>query len=90
MNTVKSGLLIPQGAPLPTDEIKERFPPGFDFQLEGFRIAGSPVGTTEFMSRFAERKLSEAVAKLQAIKALGSKDARVSHRLLTCSGIKLM
>ena len=66
------------------------FPAGFDFQVNGFRIAGSPVGTVEFMKEFAEKRLAEAVGKLQAIKSLGSKNARATHRLLVTSGTKLL
>ena len=90
LNARKCGLLLPKGAPLPTDEVRALFPPGFDFQVAGFRIAGSPVGTTAFMEEFAENKLAEAVSKLQAIRSLGSKNARATHRLLVTSGTKLL
>lgn len=82
--------VLPEGAPLPTDEVRALFPPGFDFQVKGFRIAGSPVGTAAFMKEFAEKKLAEAVEKLQAIKSLGFKNARATHRLLITSGTKLL
>jgi len=90
LNARKCGLLLPQGAPLPADEVRGVFPAGFSFQTDGFRVAGSPIGTEDFMRRFAERKLAEAVVKLQAIKSLGSKNARATHRLLVTSGTKLM
>jgi hypothetical protein len=66
LNASKCGLLLPEGAPLPTDEVRALFPPGFDFQVKGFRIAGSPVGTAAFMKEFAEKKLAEAVEKLRS------------------------
>ena len=44
-----------------------------------FRIADSPVGTTNFMSDFVEKKLAESVGKLQAIKSLGSKQEEANH-----------
>ena len=90
LNASKCGLLLPEGAPCPTDEVRVLFPVGFDFQVDGFRVAGSPVGTHAFMEKFVEKKLAEAVGKLQAIKSLGSKSARATHRLLVTSGTKLM
>jgi hypothetical protein len=90
LNASKCGLLLPEGAPLPIPSVRDLFPPGFDFQVNGFRIAGSPVGTTAFMNDFAKKKLAEASVKLQAIKSLGSKNARATHRLLITSGSKLM
>jgi hypothetical protein len=82
--------LLPEGAPLPTGEVRDLFPAGFDFQVNGFRVAGSPIGTASFMRDFAEKKLAEAVGKLHAIKSLGSKNARATHRLLITSGTKLL
>ena len=90
LNALKCGLLLPKGAPLPTNEVRNLFPSGFDFQVAGFRIAGSPVGTPAFMEEFVEERLTEAVGKLQAIKSLGPKNARATHRLLVTSGIKLL
>jgi hypothetical protein len=90
LNSQKCGLLLPPGAPPPTGEMRARFPAGFDFQTDGFRVAGSPVGTDAFMATFVEKKLTEAVGKLEAIKSLGSKNARVTHRLLSTSGTKLL
>jgi hypothetical protein len=66
------------------------FPAGFEFQDKGFRIAGSPIGTDEYVCEFAEKKLAEAVDKLQAIKSLGGKCARATHRLLITCGTKLL
>ena len=80
LNTEKCGMLLPPGAPSPSAETRAEFPPGFDFQDKGFRIAGSPIGTDEFVCEFVEKKLAEAVDKLQAIKSLGSKCARATHR----------
>jgi hypothetical protein len=82
-------MLLPEGAPLPSEETRSRFPQGFDFQVRGFRVAGSPIGTDDFVREFAEQKLAEAVAKLQAIKSLGCKSARATHRLLVTCGTKL-
>lgn len=82
-------MLLPAGAPLPSEETKSLFPPGFDFQVRGFRVAGSPIGTDTFVQEFSEQKLAEAVGKLQAIKSLGSKNARASHRVLVTCGTKL-
>ena len=90
LNASKCGLLLPEGAPLPTAEVRALFPPRFDFQVDGFRIAGSPVGTSAFMEDFAEKRLAEAVGKLQAIKSLGTKNARATHRLLITSGTQLL
>jgi hypothetical protein len=90
LNAHKCGLMLPAGAPLPSAEMRSLFPVGFDFQVDGFRIAGSPVGTTAFMDTFVEMKLAEAVGKLQAIKSLGSKNARATHRLLVTAGHKYL
>jgi hypothetical protein len=89
LNACKCGLLLPVGAPLPTDEVRALFPVGFVFQVDGFRVAGSPIGTPAFMREFVEKKLAENIGKLQAIKSLGTKNARATHRLLVTSGTKL-
>ena len=90
LNTDKCGMLLPEGAPLPSEETRAAFPPGFDFNVQGFRVAGSPIGTHEFMCKFVEEKLAESVSKLHAIKGLGSKCARATHKLLVTCGTKLM
>jgi hypothetical protein len=43
LNAGKCGMLLPEGAPLPDEETRALFPAGFDFQQQGFRVAGSPV-----------------------------------------------
>lgn len=90
LNVDKCGILLPPGAPPPTEETRAVFPTGFDFRVDGFRIAGSPIGTQDFMENFVQKKLAEAVSKLQAIKSLGSKCARATHRLLVTCGTKLL
>jgi hypothetical protein len=54
LNTDKCGLLLPTGAPPPSAETRSLFPASFDFQDQGFRIAGSPIGTDEFVCAFVE------------------------------------
>jgi hypothetical protein len=49
LNVDKSGLLLPLGAPDPSSEVRALFPHEFDFQREGFRVAGSPIGTDKYM-----------------------------------------
>ena len=86
----KCGLLLPPSAPAPNAEVKAMFPSMFDFRSDGFRIAGSPIGTTEFISKFVESKLFECIRKLEAIKQIGYRSARAAHRLMTTCVIKLM
>ena len=81
---------MPKGAPLPTPEVRALFPAGFEFRQDGFRIAGSPVGTDAFMQSFLDAKLAEAVSKLKAVKLVGKKSPRAGHRLLTSCMSKLM
>ena len=90
LNLEKSGLLLPRGAPLPSDEVRSKFPPSFDFQIVGVRIAGSPIGTDAYMHAFVDEKLKEAHSKVGSIKILGLKSPRAAHRLLTCCASKLM
>ena len=70
LNLNKCGLLLPPKCPLPTPITRSLFPSGFDFQTDGFRVAGSPIGTSEFMAAFCEERLADAVEKLSAIKSL--------------------
>jgi hypothetical protein len=90
LNVDKSGLLLPRGAPPPSDEVRTMFPPAFDFQREGFRVAGSPIGTDSYMRSFVGEKINEARKKITSIKVLGLKCPRAAHRLLTCCASKLM
>ena len=90
LNLEKSALLLPFGAPLPSDEVRAKFPPSFDFQQEGVRIAGSPVGTDAYMRMFVDDKIKEAHMKVGSIKVLGLRSPRAAHRLLTCCASKLM
>ncbi len=90
LNLDKAGLLLPPGAPLPSDEVRAKFPPLFDFQQEGFRVAGSPIGTDAFMQAFVDEKVKDAQNKIVSIKVLGRKSPRAAHRLLTCCASKLM
>ena len=45
LNMDKCGLLLPPSAPDPNSEVRASFPALFDFRSDGFRIAGSPIGT---------------------------------------------
>jgi hypothetical protein len=90
LNLDKAGLLLPVGAPLPSDEVRAKFPPSFDFQQEGFRVAGSPIGTDTYMQSFVEDKIKDAQNKIASIKVLGLKSPRAAHRLLICCASKLM
>ena len=67
---------MPVGAPLPSDEVRAKFPPMFDFQQEGFRVAGSPIGTDAFMQAFVNDKVKDAQSKIVSIKVLGLKSPR--------------
>ena len=83
-------MLLPRGAPPPSAEVRAKFPPQFDFQSDGVRIAGSPIGTDDFMRVFVDDKISDAQHKIGSIKFLGRKSPRAAHRLLTCCASKLM
>jgi hypothetical protein len=54
------------------------------------RIAGSPVGSDDFMKSFVRAKVVEASAKLSAIKLVGRRSPHAAHRLLTACGTKLL
>ena len=79
LNLEKAGLLLPIGAPLPCDEVRAKFPPLLDFQQEGFRVAGSPIGTDAFMFAFVNDKVQDAQSKIASIKVLGLKSPRAAH-----------
>lgn len=81
---------MPKSAPLATPEVRALFPAGFEFRQDGFRIAGSPVGTDAFMQSFLDAKLPEVASKLKAVKLVGKKSPRAGHRLLTSCMSKLM
>ena len=49
LNMDKCGLLLPASAPPPTAEVRAMFPVLFEFRSDGFRIAGSPIGTADFI-----------------------------------------
>ena len=57
LNLEKAGLLLPPGAPLPSDEVRAKFPPMFDFQQEGFRVAGSPMPSSKPLLMIKLKKL---------------------------------
>ena len=60
LNFDKCSLLLPPNAPLPSGEVRSKFPPSFDFQQAGVRIAGSPVGTESYMRAFVDGKIRGA------------------------------
>ena len=90
LNLEKGALLLPISAPLPTAEVRELFPPQFEFHHDGIRIAGSPIGTDAFMQSFVHEKVAEAETKLETIAQVGKKIPREAHRLLTMCATKLM
>ena len=75
---------------MPTPEVRARFPAGFEFRQDGFRIAGSPVGSDDFMRKFVDDRVAEACSKLSAVKLLGKKSPRGGQRLITSCMSKLM
>ena len=90
LNVEKAGLLLPVGAPLPSPEVRSKFPSGFDFQCEGFRVAGSPIGTDRFMHEFVDKKVRDAQLRIVAVKKVGLKSPRAAHRLLSCCVARLL
>jgi hypothetical protein len=40
--------------------VRAKFPPLFEFQRDGFRVAGSPIGTDAFMQDFVDDKIKDA------------------------------
>ena len=89
-NVEKAGLLLPVGAPLPSPEVRSKFPIGFDFQCEGFRVAGRPIGTDRFMHEFVDKKVRDAQLRIVAVKKVGLKSPRAAHRLLSCCVARLL
>lgn len=89
LNMDKCGLLLPESAPAPSPEVRAAFPALFDFQTDGFRVAGSPIGKASFIAKFVESKIFESIRKLDAIKEVGYKSPRAAHRLMTTCVIKL-
>ena len=89
LNMDKCGLLLPPSAPEPNSEVRAIFPALFDFRSDGFRIAGSPIGTEAFVSKFIEGKLFEGLYKLNAIKQIGNRSPRAAHRLISTCATKL-
>ena len=53
--------------------MRAAFPDGFEFQTEGLRVAGAPIGTDDFMADFVLQKYDEAEKKVNAIMFLGRK-----------------
>jgi hypothetical protein len=90
LNTTKSGLLLPVGAPDPSDEVKLLFPASFTFTRNGMRVAGSPIGTDAYMSEFVKRNVYEACDKVNTIKGLAKRSPRAAHRLLSACANKLL
>jgi hypothetical protein len=72
----KGAMLLPVGAPMPLPEVRALFPTGFEFQQEGLRVAGSPIGSVAFMTSFVQSKVAEAANKLSAIKLLAARAAQ--------------
>ena len=73
--------MLKRGPPL-SEAVRANFPPSFDFQTNGFRVAGSPIGSDAFMSHFVAGKVNEARSKVASIKLVGAKSPRAAHRLL--------
>jgi hypothetical protein len=90
LNVDKGGLLIPAGAPQPSDEVRALFDAGFEFQVDGFRIGGAPIGTLRFMQTYVSTRVTEAISKVRRIVALGKSSARAAHRLLISCATKLL
>jgi hypothetical protein len=90
LNMDKCGILLPPGAPQPDAETRKSFPTLFDFRFDGFRVAGSPIGTDAFVTSFVETKLLDSLRKLHAIKTVGYQCPRAAHRLLSTCVSKLL
>jgi hypothetical protein len=68
----KTKLLLPPGAPLPSPPI-----PGVIVTYEGMVVAGSPVGTDEFIRTTVKDKINDKVGQLESLEAFG--DAGVAE-----------
>jgi hypothetical protein len=90
LNMDKCGLLLPHSAPEPDADVRAAFPTMFDFRTDGFRVAGSPIGTDRFVNQFIEAKLLESLHKLNAIKQIGTRSPRAAHRLISTCATKLL
>ena len=58
---------------MPSEAVRAKFGPLFEFQQDGFRVAGSPIGTDTFMNLFVNNKIKEAQIKIACIKLVGLK-----------------
>jgi hypothetical protein len=90
LNADKAGLLLPPFAPQPTPEVRALFDKSFQFRVDGFRVAGAPIGTNTFLNSFVLEKVTEATSKVEAIRAVGKSNARAAHRLLFTCATKLL
>jgi hypothetical protein len=84
-NISKGAIILPHGAPFPSEEVMTLFPEGFKFhhvssivpagvafpdRTDGFVICGAPVGSDFYIDAFTEWKTDIAISKLHAIDLL--------------------
>ena len=104
-NTAKGALVLPYGAPLPSEETLLLFPADFKFlsadatsppstvftdRQDGFVVGGAPVGSLPFVDAFVQFKTDQAIYKLQPLRELGVTNAHDAFKVLTTCGIKLL
>ena len=70
LNMDKCGLLLPLDAPQPSLEVRATFPPLFDFRSDGFRIAGSPIGTDTLFRSFLNQSFWNALESWKLLNKL--------------------
>ena len=90
-NISKGAIVLPYGAPFPSEEVMTLFPEGFLFhhvsaivpsevafpdRTDGFVVCGAPVGSDFYIYAFAKWKTDIAISKLQAIDRL-SRNERI-------------
>ena len=88
-NLSKSAIILPLNAPLPSNDVRELFPPSFKFhhvsnvvpedvlfpnRTDGMVICGAPVGSDFYIQKFVRWKTKSAITKIQAIRHLGNSD----------------
>ena len=90
-NISKGAVVLPNNAPLPSEEVLALFPPGFKFhhvsahlippevpfsdRTDGLVICGAPVGSDFFIDAFMKWKTDVAISKLHTINRLAQTDS---------------
>ena len=79
LNFGKCHVLVPPGTTPPREEW---LPKGISIEMQGLRVAGTPVGTDAYCEKFMEAQCRDAIKKLEALQGI---DPQAGIKLLkTC------